>query len=152
MIQFTKIKGGSADPGFEELTDSRRRSLMSIVERIDVRIALSAKIVERMVDDKAFSTEYVRCAGESRKGYESVRDRVLLQFPEVRADRRGSFDHDDALTNNELNAMIRRVDNSVAAVAGVNVTNLRDWFDRDGVAPKPSRLFARCLEAKEADE
>lgn len=152
----TKPMPMSADIGFEALTESRRRSLMNIVERLDRRFESSAVILEAMVDDKSFTATHVKAATRIRDLYKKIRSDALLQFPEIRADRRGQFSPDDAMTNPELNSEVASVDRQFAAASGIGVSDLREWLEYGGTVPKLSPLFARHwgekAEAKAARE
>ncbi len=131
--------GMSADPGFPNVSDERYRSLCNLIKRVEERIALTGVIVLEMEKDRSFKRETVKAAKIWRKRYERELTLVWLQFPEGRADRRGTYGPDDARENAEIIAEIKTIDQALADLAGVVPAIMSNWLNNGGSMPLLSK-------------
>ncbi len=135
----------SADPGFDDLTPARRASLLALRQRVQARLYFAVELLEAV--DKQFDPGHaveVKKLAEARiKDYSTTEDVIMLQFPEIRADRRGSFDASSAADNKTIAECIKTVDVALANIVGVDWRELRAWFDtRRSTMPKPLPLMS----------
>ncbi len=118
----------SCHVGFEDLTDSRRRALINLLHRVEMR----RPMVERFIKNE-FCRTHKRLL-ESRPirhcllAYDYLAQKILAQFPETRWEILGS-PNCEPQTNRQLHKTLAYLDADLARKLNVPAGDLLGFFE-----------------------